>query len=547
MLATGIGASLLLTFSVNSNDEQLLRTRQLASIKAFHETVEQQRSGLDLLIGANITNVLPQVQATNARSLLTLQDISLDFPPGDETYADFNEIAVLYRATALGTISSRVQNLSQENERQLYRNLKPDFDKLNDKLKTLEENRQRAVNAAHTRAMNVLDNTRWIYLLVAIALFVLAIFLAAMIARSIAKPLTLLATRLRRVAAGDLTEPMQPKGADEFVELSLIFNRTIANLKLAIARIQSQVNAIKLTSDQISLSSDQQVVSLSEQAVAVSQVSATIAELSDTGQHIANSAALVADSANKALESANEGYDTMLGASETMSEIRIKVNLIADRILALNSVAQRIREITILIDTLSNETHLLALNAAIESAGAGEEGARFGVVAGHVRKLSQRSRVAAVEIQQLVNQIQHAAASSVMATEDGIKVAAIGERMVNDSLRANEAIINQVSQTTQLAQAISQATEQQGQASTQVAGTMHQLSQISSTISSSSRQFLISASDLGEVITQLNAVVKAFIVNEPESTGLETDARADLAETSPGSDKLPLTPSYQDL
>ena len=514
MLAAGVGSNLLLGIASNSTEEQLFRQRQYSEIKAFHEIVKQQQYAVDLLIKGNVTNILSQAQISFSNSALTITEISNSFPKGDEAADKFNSIMNLYTNAGLRLVAASHQNLAAEDERKLYIDFKSGLDKIEPEVAQFQQDRLKAANTAHENTQNLVNNTRWVYLIASIVLFGLAVCFAALIARMIARPLLLMADRLGRVATGDLSEPMEPKGADEVVEISLIFNRTIANLKLALARIQSQVGAINLTSLQISQSSGAQATGLSEQAVAVSQVSTTIAELSDTSEHIANSAALVADSANKAFESATDGYDTLLGASQTMSEIRAKVNLIADRILALNSVAQRIREITLLIDALSNETHLLALNAAIESAGAGEEGARFAVVAGHVRKLSQRSRVAAVEIQQLVNQIQHAAASSVMATEDGIKVTAIGEKMVNESLRANENIINQVSQTTQLAQAISQATEQQRVASTQAAETMRELSQISTSISSSSRQFLLSANDLGEVTTQLSAVVNAFVVQE---------------------------------
>lgn len=518
MLATGIGTSFILSDAKRTNEIQIRRTNQGAATKIFSSLVEQQNQIVDETRQFNTIQGVHYLNLIRVNAAPKIDDLAREFPAGDETEPRFREVYRDYKQLdkVIEDAIQRVPPPTVAEIQEIYRNLRSSFDNLQLKAGSLQRDQEEKARTASSQYQSFVNNTGTTYLLVSVGLFILAIIFAALIARVISEPLQVLANSLRRIAVGNLTEPMPSKGPDEIVELSLIFNRTLANLKDAIARTQEQAAAVGATSHQITTSSDAQVTSLSEQAVALSQVSATVAELSDTSQNIADSAGQVAESANNALESATQGYDKMVSANETMNEIRDKVNLIAERIMNLNSVAQRIREITNLIDTISNETHLLALNAAIESAGAGEEGERFAVVAGHVRKLAQRSRVAAVEIQELVSQIQHAAASSVMATEEGTKAVARGERMVSESLQANENIIKQVGQTTQLAEAISQATQQQRLANTQAADTMRQLSTISSSISQNSQQYLQIATDLGEVVTQLNAVINAFVLDKEQ-------------------------------
>ena len=111
--------------------------------------------------------------------------------------------------------------------------------------------------------------------------------------------------------------------------------------------------------------------------------------------------------------------------------------------------ASKIADIIGVIDEIAFQTNLLALNAAVEAARAGEQGRGFAVVATEVRNLAGRSATAAKEIKALI--------------QDSVAKVDEGSKLVDESGRTLEEIVNAVKKVTdivaEIAAAIARAVE----------------------------------------------------------------------------------------
>ena len=111
----------------------------------------------------------------------------------------------------------------------------------------------------------------------------------------------------------------------------------------------------------------------------------------------------------------NESTDAMEAGARKLGEAEQKRKALttefesATRVVdQLAAATHEIGEMSELIGSIARQSNLLALNAAIEAARAGQAGAGFGVVAGAVRSLSDKTADATKEIAGKVKAIQKA-------------------------------------------------------------------------------------------------------------------------------------------
>ena len=151
-----------------------------------------------------------------------------------------------------------------------------------------------------------------------------------------------------------------------------------------------------------------------------------------------------------AKESANNatlGKQKVEAAVDMMEHIAAQVNSSAQIVGELGRRSDEIGQIVETISGIAAQTNLLALNAAIEAARAGDHGRGFAVVAEEVRKLAEQSSVAADNIAQLIATIQRDTTSAVESIEQGNRGVKEGRQVVadtGDAFRSIEAEVDRL-------------------------------------------------------------------------------------------------------
>jgi methyl-accepting chemotaxis protein len=298
---------------------------------------------------------------------------------------------------------------------------------------------------------------------------ILGVFISRIITRGINKSVEFAET----ISNGDLTlniEKAYLKRNDEIGQLSRSLQFMVDKLREIVATIQAGANNILSASIQISSSSQQMSQGSNEQASSTEEVSSSMEQMVANIQQNTDNSKQAEKIALVGTESIKRGSDATIKSVESMKQIADKVKIIGD---------------------IAFQTNILALNAAVEAARAGEHGKGFAVVAAEVRKLAERSRIAADEIDGL--------------TKNGVKEAEDAGLLLSD-------IVPEIEKTARLVQEIAAASIEQNSGAEQINNAIQQLNVVVQQNAASSEELASSSEEMSSQAEQLAESVAFFKV-----------------------------------
>lgn len=263
-----------------------------------------------------------------------------------------------------------------------------------------------------TSAMAVVYRVVLIAVVLGLIIIVIAIWVIAILARKLTKPIVSITELIGNASDGDFTVQAKEDSRNEIGSLSKSFNKMTGKISAILTKITSMTGEVVQSSGHLK-NIEEDVESISQAVRKISD--GTDAQNEEVNQVVMRETELeekfgqLKEKSNHLLEDAQNtiasGENGMQSVTELKKQNEVTEKVMTEsfaKIVTLEEQSKRISGILETINDISSQTGLLALNASIEAARAGEHGRGFSVVAESIAKLSADSADATADIEKII-------------------------------------------------------------------------------------------------------------------------------------------------
>jgi len=392
-------------------------------------------------------------------------------------------------------------------------------------LATLSQHYSDTASQIYTRIDEGIDNTALMLSVLACLALALAVAGAAIIARSVAKPITAITNVTQAVAGGNasIAIPFSDR-SDEIGALArsiTVFqnamrtnedlNRTVLNDANLRARRQEQMSneisdfsaKVEATLAELGRISDEMLSASTQLAAAADNASSKTSRAEEASAEASSNVRDIASAADELSASVNE-IDRQVAQSNAIATKAVnEVESTNIAVKELDEAAARIGDVVKLITDIAEQTNLLALNATIEAARAGEAGRGFAVVAGEVKALAGQTSRATEEIGAQIAGMQRATQRSIEAIT-GI------EHTIREIGNISGAIAAAVTEQGAATQEIARGVEIAAKRTVETANEVNLMGAATQDTRASAATVKVVADDLGSVANRIRSQVDHF-------------------------------------
>ena len=351
-----------------------------------------------------------------------------------------------------------------------------------------------------------------------IALFIVIAFFTV---RRICNPISNLTHVAGEIADGKMIDAKRTldkihgrfsRSKDETGLLFAAFQSMTEKLNALIGQIQQSGNQVTASSTEIAASSRGLEATMNQQAASTTEVSASSIMISRTAETLSGTVDEVSLATNETAELAEAGQAGLAGMEASMQDVLKGTASVWAKLEAMKKNAQVISSIVVTITKVADQTNLLSLNAAIEAEKAGEYGLGFSVVANEIRRLADQTAVAALDIEDMVGEMEKSVSTGASEMEVFSGVVQSTAHKMKEIGGQLGGIMEKVQTLPPRFQAVSKGMTEQSTSAGQISETMEHLDAATQDTLESLREFKLAAEDLNEAALGLQEQVSRFEV-----------------------------------